>query len=118
MARAPEHGVPLRRPHEKVLLFHGAGFGFGWFPGSLSPSLCRRPQDTCKYKSNNQLTGGSVWHTVDKRGSGAKLGFLGKPGIFGCHKILRILCSTPRGIRVKRGRIQIVVATFCWGLCN
>ena len=33
-----------------------------------------------RYKSNNHLTGGSARHTVDKRGSDAKLGFLGEPG--------------------------------------
>ena len=38
------------------------GGGGGWLVPriSLSPSLCRCPQDTGKYKSNNQLTGGSA----------------------------------------------------------
>ena len=44
------------------------------------PALRTRAQ----FNSNNHLTGGSArpLHTVDKRGSDAKLGFLGKPGFF------------------------------------
>ena len=52
---------------------------FGWFPGPRS--LKTRAQ----YKSNNHLTGGSA-NTVKKRGSDAKLGFLGKPGFCPCCK--------------------------------
>ena len=35
-------------------------------------------------------------HTVNKRGSGAKLGFLGKPGLLGTHEVLDAPLSPPR----------------------
>ena len=55
------------------MFFHKRKVLFGWFPGL--PSLKARAQ----YKSNNHLTGG-ILHTVKKRGSDAKRGFLGRPG--------------------------------------
>ena len=61
-----------------------------WLVPWILPALKTRAQ----YKSNNHLTGGSarpnyqvktthILHTVDKKSSDAKLGFLGKPGF--CH---------------------------------
>ena len=46
-----------------------------WTPCSL--------RTQAQYKSNNHLTGGKIYCTVEKRGSDAKLGFLGKPGFLG-----------------------------------
>ena len=48
----------------------------------LAGSSYPAPLTQALYKSDNHMTGGSthILHTVAERGSGAKLGFLGKPG--------------------------------------
>ena len=52
-----------------------------WLILWILPALRTRAQ----FNSNNHLTGGNILHTVDKRGSDAKLGFLGKPGVRSKH---------------------------------
>ena len=56
--------------------------------GSLDPAFLKT---RAQYKSDNHLTGGSAGHTVDKRGSDAKLVFLGEPGF------MLFPMQTPRG---------------------